>query len=336
MSQGQGQNQATDPTTGLVGVDVNDFNKFVSDYLSKHKSARITKSLVDDLLVQFKQKKVKEQKTTQTEETLSKTELNSYINEVVQSDTAASQLPAAQQAIMPTRQVLANAQNMGYGATGAMSTARLTEGGSQLLDYSGQKLVDKNGNIVRDPYSSSDVEFVFRDLSAQSNAKLKDFLNVLHTHGYYGSSKPSSLALAGNGYTDADNTAIGRFLEQANRKGLTYDAYLPMVAGSASTYDGSGGGSGGTFSSKEDISTYLMSAGFKYLGRPMTKEEIDAAVKRIQAEQLSRTSSSGGEQPTTLSTSAMLEAQKISPEEYASYSLGAALDRITATIGAGK
>jgi hypothetical protein len=324
--------------TSALPVDATDysgFNQWLADWKKKkeNKGKQITKSLLASLFQDYKKDLQSKQSKQQGEEQnapLSPTEETQYIGELIGSEGQTSAYVTSQQTGIPQRKVLATQGNITAGAEVAASSARKVEGGSEFAYYSGQKLVDKNGNIARDPYSGTgDAEMVFR--MEALNGTLKSFLSTLQAHGYYGDGKPSSLAMSGNGFENADFNAIGTYLDQANRKGLTYDAYLPIVEASAGTYGGGGGG--GSYTSKEDLAVYLRNAGFKYLGRPMTKQEIDSAARRIQQEQMSRTSSSGGEETTSLTTAAMTAAQSAAPEEFAAYSLGAALDRIYARLG---
>lgn len=310
------------------------WSEFYNNHKKKNKSWRETEAALSQLWQQHLQKYIQERTKETTdveltpEQVVQKTEEFAKTYQESQGATAVT----TSQTFVPQRKVALTQENIAAGASQAVSTARRVEGGSSVAYYSGDMLVNRDGIITRGPYSDNDAELVLREVSLQGNTKLNEFLNTLSSHGYYQGNKPSNLAKSGQGFANDDFSAVSMFLEQANRKGLTWDAYLPAVEASAGTY--SGGGGGGSYSSKEDIAVYLRSAGFKYLGRPMTKEEIDAAARRIQQEQLSRTSSSGGEETTALSTSAMLEAQKAAPEEYAAYSLGAALDRIYAKLGA--
>lgn len=310
------------------------WSEFYNSHKKKNKSWRETEAALSQLWQQHLQKYIQDRTKETTdveltpEQVIQKTEEFAKTYQESQGATAVS----TSQTFVPQRKVALTQENIAAGASQAVSTARRVEGGSSVAYYSGDMLANRDGIITRGPYSDNDAELVLREVSLQGNTKLNEFLNTLSSHGYYQGNKPSNLAKSGQGFANDDFSAVSMFLEQANRKGLTWDAYLPAVEASAGTY--SGGGGGGSYSSKEDIAVYLRSAGFKYLGRPMTKEEIDAAARRIQQEQLSRTSSSGGEETTALSTSAMLEAQKAAPEEYAAYSLGAALDRIYAKLGA--
>jgi len=310
------------------------WSEFYKNHKKSNKSWRETEAALSQLWQQHLQKYIQDRTKETTdveltpEQVIQKTEEFAKTYQESQGATAVS----TSQTFVPQRKVALTQENIAAGASQAVSTARRVEGGSSVAYYSGDMLANRDGIITRGPYSDNDAELVLREVSLQGNTKLNEFLNTLSSHGYYQGNKPSNLAKSGQGFANDDFSAVSMFLEQANRKGLTWDAYLPAVEASAGTY--SGGGGGGSYSSKEDIAVYLRSAGFKYLGRPMTKEEIDAAARRIQQEQLSRTSSSGGEETTALSTSAMLEAQKAAPEEYAAYSLGAALDRIYAKLGA--
>ena len=329
-------NQTTDTSaTPVDTTDYSGFNEWLSNWKKKkeNKNTQITKSLLSKLFQDYKKELQSSQSKEQTKEQnapLSPTEESQYIGELLGSEGQASTYVTSQETGVPQRKVLATQANVTAGAEVAASTARKVEGGSEFAYYSGQKLVDKNGNIARDPYQGTgDAEMVLRMEAIKGT--LKSFLSTLQAHGYYGDGKPSSLAMSGNGFENADFNAIGTYLDQANRKGLTYDAYLPIVEASAGTYGGGGGG--GSYTSKEDLAVYLRNAGFKYLGRPMTKQEIDSAARRIQQEQMSRTSASGGEETTSLTTAAMTAAQSAAPEEYAAYSLGAALDRIYARLG---
>ena len=310
------------------------WSSYLSNYKKNHKSWKQTEAALSQLWQAHLQEYIGKlnKETTDVELTpeqvVQKTEEFAKAYQESQGATAVT----TSQTFVPQRKVALTQENIAAGASQAVSTARRVEGGSSVAYYSGDMLANRDGILTRGPYSDNDAELVLREVSLQGNTKLNEFLNTLNSHGYYQSNKPTNLARSGQGFANDDLNAVSLYLEQANRKGLTWDAYLPAVEASAGTY--SGGGSGGSYSSKEDIAVYLRSAGFKYLGRPMTKEEIDAAARRIQQEQLSRTSSSGGEETTALSTSAMLEAQKAAPEEYAAYSLGAALDRIYAKLGA--
>lgn len=315
------------------GISLSEFTQYVDNHFKKNPRKKRTQAAIAELLQKFKSEKAKgtsEEQKKEQEKELTESESSNYIKTLIAGEQQTVVADTTAVTGVPSRRVNINQTALDVGVAAA-STARARRGESEYGYYEGAKLVDSKGNIARDPYSGDqDVEMLFREVG-QNNVKLRSLLTTLQTHGYYSGSKPSELAMSGNGFETKDFNAAALFLEQANRKGLTWDAYLPAVEASAGTY--SGGGGGGSFSSKEDIAVYLRSAGFKYLGRNLTKGEIDAAVKRIQQEQLSRTSSTGGEESTSLTTAAMGAAIGAAPEEYASYSLGAALDRIYAKLG---
>lgn len=107
--------------------------------------------------------------------------------------------------------------------------------------------------------------------------------------------------------------------------------YRDMTNVPATPQGGSGGGA--SYSSREDMASYLRSSAFRSLGRALTKPEMDAAIARVRSAQIAASGAGGATAPTLASASdaAVLSA---APEEAAAYGLGSALDILFKKHGA--
>jgi hypothetical protein len=226
-----------------------------------------------------------------------------------------------------------NALYAGYSKSGTGSFAGAT------AYYKGNNLLDGQGNITPETAYQTDNDMqasrVFSEL-ATDPVQLKAFMGKLYQYDLYsGNTKPSSAALSGMYPKSEDFAGINRFLDYASSKGLTWRAAIGEL--SKSPPSASGGGTGGTtpsYSSTEDVTSTLRTSALTMLGRTLTPDEVKVAVQRIQNAERSATSASGGEQATSLTTAANIQAEKANPADAAIYATGNAIDRIFSTLGA--
>ncbi len=247
-------------------------------------------------------------------------------------DALSGLVPGTVTETFPLRNVRGSKENM---AAGAVATGIWRYGGGAAT-YSLNKLVDENQNVTsQDKHQPNDLGSVMSFLSSITDTTTRAvFLRGLQEYSFYsGKGKPSALALSGNGFQDADYAAVDTFLVEASRRGLTGLAFFPVMTQGMKTYSGSGDGSPAAFTSREDSAFALRSAAFKYLGRPLTDAEMQAAVQTIAKNERARTGSPGGEQPAQISTAAEIQVKKAAPQDAAEYGLNAAMQRLFATLG---
>ena len=226
-----------------------------------------------------------------------------------------------------------NALYPGYSVAGTGSF------GSATAYYKGNNLLDGQGNITSETAYQTDNEMqayrVYNEM-AMDTTQLKSFLGKLYQYDLYtGNTKPSSAALSGMTVKSEDIAGINRFLDYASSKGLTWKAAIGELSKSPPAANGGGkGGSGGSYSSTEDVVSTLRTSALAMLGRTLTPDEVKVAVKNIQNSEMARTSATGGDQATSLTTAANVAAEKANPADAAIYATGNAIDRIFSTLGA--
>lgn len=233
------------------------------------------------------------------------------------------------------RAVAANAANKRFESSGYQE---YYSGGKGGATYKGNNLLDEGGMIsTRTAYNTStdnEASLMYYEL-AHDPAKLKTVLTTLKTYNFYsGTAKPSSRALAGLGVDTSDVSAINNFLDYSTSKGKTWNAALVDVKTVPPSAMGGGSGSGGYYPSREDSAATLHSRALTLLGRTLTPAEIDVAVSRIASDYKAKTAGTGGEQPTTLTTSADVAVQKAAPADASVYATSNAINRIFQTLGA--
>ena len=232
-----------------------------------------------------------------------------------------------------SRNVNNNPANIAAGATREGSVRR-----AALTKYTGSNLVDENRDVSRGMYltsgSDNDAANVYWEIvnKDKTGSAITEFLSTLRDYGYYGDGKPSELSTSKGGFEAKDINAIAGFLDRSNNSMLTWKAELiemkkgPKVGSNSS-------GTAPVYSSREDMASYLRSAAFKNLGRALTQQEMDNAIKGIRDGQVAA-SGAGGVTATTLTSSSQQEVLAAAPGEAAAYGLGAALDILFKQQGA--
>ena len=216
----------------------------------------------------------------------------------------------------PTRSVSSNQANLDA-ASIEKGSLRTLHGGVKGATYSGQLLVDENGNITQFAYTdrtSDQAGFLFTKL--KQTGKLNLFLSKLEDKGFYQGQKPSQLALTGNSLGDTDARAFDSYIAAANAAKLTPMAFVPKMMSlpsAAST------GSGGPQISSVEAARYLRQESFSALGRPLTESEMKAAISYVKSQVASKVNPDVAAQEKVLTAA---------PEEAATYSLGLALNRM--------
>ena len=218
---------------------------------------------------------------------------------------------------------------------GNIQAGAVIKGGNRTQDgrgsYSGSNLVDENRNVSpRGVYDTSlsgtDAANVYYEIinKDKTGASITEFLETLRDYQYYGDGKPSELAKSNGGVEAKDLNAIAAFLDRSNNNMVTWKAELINMK-KGPKIGSSGSGSAPSYSSKEDMASYLRSAAFSNLGRALTQQEMDTAIKNIRAGQVAA-SGAGGAMAPTLASSSEAAVQTVAPGEAAAYGLGAALD----------
>ncbi|ANH49352.1 hypothetical protein uvFWCGRAMDCOMC429_029 [Freshwater phage uvFW-CGR-AMD-COM-C429] len=253
------------------------------------------------------------------------------------AEADASNMPQVDKTKYKTRAVNLTPANLAAGAIKYGVNMALP--GSGVGRYSGSNLTDESGNVAsRGIYdtspSGSDAANVYYEIinKDKTGAAITEFLETLRNYQYYGDSKPSELAKSKGGVEAKDLNAIAAFLDRSNNSMLTWKAELiNMKKGPA--VGSSGSGTAPSYSSREDMASYLRSAAFKNLGRALTQQEMDTAIKNIRAGQVAA-SGAGGVTAATLTNSSEAAVQTAAPGEAAAYGLGAALDILFKKHGA--
>jgi len=211
--------------------------------------------------------------------------------------------------------------------------------GSGFGRYSGSNLTDENGDVTsRGIYDTSasgaDAANVYYEIinKDKTGAAITEFLETLKDYQYYGDSKPSELAKSKGGVEAKDLNAIAGFLDRSNNNMVTWKAELINMK-KGPKIGSSGSGTAPSYSSREDMASYLRSAAFSTLGRALTQQEMDTAIKNIRAGQVAA-SGTGGAMAPTLASSSEAAVQAAAPGEAAAYGLGAALDILFKKQGA--
>lgn len=217
----------------------------------------------------------------------------------------------------PTRSVSSSQANLDAAAI-EKGSLRTLHGGVKGAIYSGQLLVDENGNITQFPSTDNtggnQSVFLFQKL--KQTGQLSLFLSKLEDKGFYQGQKPSQLALSGNNLGDTDARAFDSYITAANIAKLTPMAFVPKMMSlpsAAST------GSGGPKISSVEAARYLRQESFSALGRPLTESEMKAAVSYVKSQVASSVNPDVAAQEKVLTSA---------PEEAATYSLGLALNRM--------
>lgn len=215
--------------------------------------------------------------------------------------------------------------------SGANTISTVPGRAGRIVVYSGDQLVNEDGNVVRGQYDKNGKDLLSEYRSITSQAQLIELFSTLKDYGFYGDGgKPSDFALTGKGLMGNDEAAFQRFLDYSSGLGRTWRAVLPVVQGGAKLV--SGGGRTVSVVSTEDATKLFRQKSLQLLGRMPTAKEIDAAVKQIQASERSR-AAGGTMDAASLETATELAAQKASPGEAAAQSVGNAMNRIFALLG---
>jgi len=217
----------------------------------------------------------------------------------------------------PTRSVSSSQANLDA-ASIEKGSLKTLHGGVKGATYSGQLLVDENGNITQFPSTDNtggnQSVFLFQKL--KQTGQLSLFLSKLEDKGFYQGQKPSQLSLTGNSLGDTDARAFDSYITAANIAKLTPMAFVSKMMSlpsAAST------GSGGPQISSVEAARYLRQESFTALGRPLTESEMKAAIGYVKSQVASKVNPDVAAQEKVLTTA---------PKEAATYSLGLALNRL--------
>ena len=221
----------------------------------------------------------------------------------------------------PTRGVSSSQTNRDI-ASLEQGSFRILHGGSRSdsyangATYSGQLLVDENGNITQyaftDNTGGNQSAFLFTKL--KQSGQLSLFLSQLEDKGFYQGNKPSQLALTGNALGDTDVRAFDSYISAANIAKYTPMAFVSRMMSLPSAPST---GSGGPQISSVEAARYLRQESFSALGRPLTESEMKAAISYVKSQVASKVNPDVAAQEKVLTAA---------PEEAAVYSLGLALN----------
>lgn len=190
--------------------------------------------------------------------------------------------------------------------------------------YGGHLLVNEKGLVARAPYDvqkESRIELMKLD----DDIARANLLNILHSRGFYGDSKPSKRAILGTGFEYEDLQAMGSLLYTANARGSTWEPIFAEVTAMPSVVS-VGGGRQVRVTSPEDLGVYLREESFRQLGRNLTRQELQQAILNIQNQQRQRAASNMD--APSLGVAAQQTVAGIDPDRRAAMGIGRALEAL--------
>lgn len=169
--------------------------------------------------------------------------------------------------------------------------------------YTGQGLVDRNGNIARGQYGTE----AYAELAKfQSTKERKDFLNRLYQVGLYQGSKPSA-----SGFSNKDISVMQDALDWSNWRGYTIDVAATMMATELGTVASTGNRVRTT--PKEDLRSIFKQTAGSVLGRQLSDSEVEKFIKSYNQKEMSE--AAGGAFAPTASVSAEEAVMAAAPAE---------------------
>ena len=169
--------------------------------------------------------------------------------------------------------------------------------------YTGQGLVDKNGNIARGQYGTE----AYAELAKfQSTKERKDFLNRLYQVGLYQGSKPSA-----SGFSNKDLSVMQDALDWSNWRGYTIDVAATMMATELGTVASTGNRVRTT--PKEDLRSIFKQTAGSVLGRQLSDSEVEKFIKSYNQKEMAE--AAGGAFAPTASVSAEQAVTAAAPAE---------------------
>ena len=190
--------------------------------------------------------------------------------------------------------------------------------------YGGHLLVNEKGVVARAPYDpNKDARIELMKLN--DDVARANLLNILHSRGFYGDSKPSRGAILGVRFEYEDLQAMGSLLYTANAKGSTWEPILAEVASMPSVAS-VGGGRQVRVTSPEDLGVYLREESFRQLGRNLTRQELQQAILNIQNQQRQRAASNMD--APSIGVAAQETVAGIDPDRRAAMGIGRALEAL--------
>lgn len=240
---------------------------------------------------------------------------------------------------MPARRVIGFSADVrdlapaGYFGTGTPGYRRAPF--KPIEDYRGVGLVDESGYVVRKRYGETGglnlTAEVFNELTKITSAESRMALYAeLKRLGYYGSRDISPAVKTGNAvYDDAEASAFGKFLDNANARGVTWQRMLAEGASSPSAVVSDGPTIRVT--SAEDVARALVNEYLIQRGRMPTAAELRAGTVNIQKTE--RQAVGRGEQMPSLTATSRLQAASGNTAEAGAFAAGMAMNRIFALLG---
>lgn len=158
----------------------------------------------------------------------------------------------------------------------------ITEGvEAGTFKYTGQALVDRNGNLVRNQYSEDEA---YSELASMTPAARRAFLTRLQSVGIYGNLKPSA-----SGFDSRDLSATREAILYANSRGVTLDVAATMMA---SEFPRVSTAKRIRYTPKQDLRAVFKKTAQDMLGRTLPDSEVDKFVKAFQG--MEKTEQLGG------------------------------------------
>jgi hypothetical protein len=195
--------------------------------------------------------------------------------------------------------------------------------------YGGHLLVNEKGLVARAPYDvqkESRIELMKLD----DDVARGNLLNILHSRGFYGDSKPSRRAILGTGFEYEDLQAMGSLLYTANARGSTWEPIFAEVTAMPAVAS-VGGGRQVRVTSPEDLGVYLREESFRQLGRNLTRQELQQAILSIQNQQRQRAASNMD--APSLGVAAQETVAGVDPDRRTAMKLGRALELMFSVWG---
>jgi hypothetical protein len=179
--------------------------------------------------------------------------------------------------------------------------------------YSGTFLANAQGQVYRAAYNPIDDPLA--ELAKLNSTERLGLLTELYQRGFYdGQGKPSE-----NGDSPLDTKAMQEFLLTANTYGYDWQTSLNFVRQEFPVRGA--GGSRRKATSSVDLSRALQDESFAMLGRKLSKEELQQAIRSVQSKEVST--------DTSTSTLVQMAPQQVDPTQAQAYGFTRAADIVS-------
>jgi hypothetical protein len=180
--------------------------------------------------------------------------------------------------------------------------------------YPGNFLADSKGIVYRAAYDMQNDPIIELTKNLNTTERLALLTELYQRDVYDGKTKPSE-----NGLAPADIKAMQDFLTTANTYGYDWQTSLNFFRQDFPIKNA--GGSGRKATSAVDLGKALQDESFATLGRKLTKEELQRAIRSVQSQEVSTT--------TSTSTLVDMAPQQVDPTQAQAYGFTRAADIVS-------